>query len=529
MIVDYDKELIRRTEMYILGDTDQEYAKAQLRLCMNGIDGCIYFFDNFLWTYDPRTKYKELPFVLYDFQRQEIVPKINNSIEYEDDALLVKPRDMGVSYVCLGILLWRWRFYNEDFRIGSRKEEYVDHREVMDALFPKLRKMLYSLPKWMMPVGWNSRLCDSHMRLINPEGGIIVGEATNPNFGRGGRSKATLFDEFAAWECDSVAWEGAADTTPCRLGISTLGEDVNCKFNTLRREWLETSPQRVIELNWRMHPKKSEKWYDNEKTRRSDRDLAREVDCIESEAGGAVFREFRYEHHVKDLTRYYRQFIRDGGQPYEAIDPHDSRPCVFTITIAMPNGHIYVVCCAYLDGDSPEEVYEQIQTTRVKFGYRTPINLKLDAKFGVKKSKFARGVNWHNFFIDNEEPVELSMSNPGSIEYGHKIIKSYLRYNDGPAMITFCSSGASQAITAMERYSYDENGKVRENYKDPIDTIRYILADTPEGIEPVWKQTKTFEDIVKESFPRIQKPKMISSVNSFQLLEGGGYTTTVLH
>ena len=75
---------------------------------------------------------------------------INNAINVGEDILIEKSRDMGFSWLTLGLFLWRM-LHETGFNagIGSRKKELVDELDSMKALFPKVRFMLRYLPYWL--------------------------------------------------------------------------------------------------------------------------------------------------------------------------------------------------------------------------------------------------------------------------------------------------------------------------------------------------------------------------------------------
>ena len=157
----------------------------------------LFWIDCFCFTKDPRRVPDILPFVAYDYQRDDI-KDIEAHIDGKRDLLLEKTRDMGASWEILYVLTHKWRFENgSDFRVGSRKEEYVDKLNDIDTRLEKVRFNIKRLPPWMLPKKFNYDDHLGYMRILNPDNGnAIVGESANANFGSGGRRKEVLLDEF---------------------------------------------------------------------------------------------------------------------------------------------------------------------------------------------------------------------------------------------------------------------------------------------------------------------------------------------
>lgn len=219
----------------------------------------LFFFNVFLWTYGMDAekggtiKY-DLPFITWAFQ-DEYIRQIVGEIERGENSFTDKSRDMGVSWMVLGVFLWFWLTQpGSNFRIGSRKEEYVDKSGDMDTLFEKLRFMLDRLPGWMLPKGFDQKKHRPYMKIINPENGnALIGEATNKDFARGGRQRAVLYDEFQAWDMAEEAWTSASDATQCKIVVGTPDGAGN-KFAELNRS--ETVKNKH-HLHWWVHPVKS--------------------------------------------------------------------------------------------------------------------------------------------------------------------------------------------------------------------------------------------------------------------------------
>ena len=280
----------------------------------------LFWIDCFCWTKDQRKKNDILPFVCYEYQRGAI-KDIESHIDRQQDLLIDKSRDMGASWMILYVFMHKWLFEEgSDFRVGSRKEEYVDKLNDIDTLIEKVRFNLKRMPTWMMPAGFNYDDHLGYMRILNPENGnAIIGESANPFFSSGGRRKAILMDEFAKWEpaVAEAAWTATADASPCRVVVSTPVGSGN-KFAQLALGTQEKIDR--LTLHWTLHPEKSTDayyldngvkipipvplqafklwksgvrvrsfWYDAEAERRKEQDLAQEVDIDYLRSGHVFF------------------------------------------------------------------------------------------------------------------------------------------------------------------------------------------------------------------------------------------------
>jgi len=157
----------------------------------------------------------------------------------------------------------------------------------LDSHFGKIDYCLQQLPKWLLPARFNADKHRQSMKLVNPESGnLITGDTMNPDFARGSRKTAVFLDEGASWEYFREAWESSGDTTPCRLTASTpKGHNA---FALLRDEGID-----VKTLHWKLHPLKDQDWYDYEKSRRSDEEVAQELDISYNKSQeGRVYPEF---------------------------------------------------------------------------------------------------------------------------------------------------------------------------------------------------------------------------------------------
>jgi hypothetical protein len=282
----------------------------------------LFAFNLWFWTFDTRTDSKHLPFITYGFQ-DEAITRLNDAIATGRDVFIDKSRDMGATWLVLGTFTWRFLTQmGEEFRVGSRKEDFVDKVGDMGSLFEKIRYLLNRLPWFLLPPGFDAKRDMPYMKVINKDlGSAIIGEATNENFARGDRKKAVLFDEFQTWEKGDEAWRSASDATPCKVALGTPQGEGN-KFAELHRtEEVKTK----IHLIWYTHPKKAStspaymktlrmegklsenqvsapsgcyvdtngkirsEWYDYEVSRRTKEDVSENLDCDYLTSGRPVF------------------------------------------------------------------------------------------------------------------------------------------------------------------------------------------------------------------------------------------------
>jgi hypothetical protein len=283
-----NREQILKERVAIQQEQDPQRQAAYRELARRDV---IYFINHFGWTFSPWRAPHHFPLVLWEFQ-VDYIWWILNKIQSQQDGLTEKTRDIGVSWSVLSVFLWAWIFWPSfEAMVGSRKEDDVDSADPR-SLFWKMDYALKRMPAWILPKGFDIRTHRTRMNLLNPESGnVISGDSANPNFGRGGRKTAVLLDEFAFWEYGEQAWRGLADTTRCRLAVSTPNPLGGQHFKRLRYSGLID----VKTLHWRSlnHPLKDEEWYQHELTRRTVEEAASELDInYELSIRGRVYPEW---------------------------------------------------------------------------------------------------------------------------------------------------------------------------------------------------------------------------------------------
>lgn len=287
----------------------------------------LFFINIALDIFEPRdTLMPHKPFITWDFQDDAIL-ELKKAIEEGHDIVIEKSRDMGATWIVVTIVCWFWMFCpGFEALLGSRKEDLVDNFQ-KDSLFGKFDYLIKSMPKWLIPKGWNPKKCRNFLKIKNPyNDNTIIGESSNKNFSVGGRYKCILLDEFALWNDDRSVWRGSADASPCRIAVSTPRGYGNQYADIVHGKDGMEVPK--VRFHWSEHPTKSiglyqtkmcggskkedildknyvfeddyefildnklrSPWYDIECKRRSPLQIAQELDIDYLQSGTPVFRK----------------------------------------------------------------------------------------------------------------------------------------------------------------------------------------------------------------------------------------------
>lgn len=223
----------------------------------------IHWFDNWVWTYDPRAASETpkrpsyMPFNLFPRQR-EMVQFLDARLLACEDGAIEKSRDIGFTWCSAGYALHRWLFV-DGFKttFGSRKEEYVDRLGDPDSIFEKIRLILYRLPEWMRPEGFSPAKDDNHLRILNPTNGNVIRGEAGDQMGRGGRSTLYFIDEAAFVERAEKVDAATSANTDVRIWGSTVNGVGNLFY---RKTHGQLRADQVFRFHWSDDPRKTPEW-----------------------------------------------------------------------------------------------------------------------------------------------------------------------------------------------------------------------------------------------------------------------------
>ena len=277
-------EMTRRYYYRAVIEQSELSIQAEIYKCKNDP---AHWFNQWIWTYDPRGMSFGLPANIPFVLRPKQVELVDWLIERENSqthGLIEKSRDEGMSYVVLGFFLHRWLFV-EGFAggVGSRKEELVDKKGDPKTLFHKFRDMFSKMPNWMKPKGFVEKVHDNYMRIINPDNGATITGEAGDNIGRGGRTTMYFLDEWAFVERQEAVDAAISQNTNVHIKGSTPN-GIGDRFHQDRF----SGRYAVFTMPWRANPDKNwtveyngkiiHPWYEKQLATLDDVVLAQEVD-----------------------------------------------------------------------------------------------------------------------------------------------------------------------------------------------------------------------------------------------------------
>jgi len=228
--------------------------------------GIVYFFNHYLFTEKNDVFFstempKTIPFMLFKYQ-EDIVERIWNDIVTGQNVFLEKSRQMGLTWLIMGVFLYGIIFHDMKFLIISQKEEYVDKQGDMRSCFEKIRFMLRLLPNWMVPEGLTKEsgsTGNKYMSLGTSSGASITWESANANAGTWGTYNAIFLDEFAKQDNAMKINTACAAATSCIIYNSTPLGEWN-EYYRMRKKAMSWDID-WITIHWSLNPFYTPDWY----------------------------------------------------------------------------------------------------------------------------------------------------------------------------------------------------------------------------------------------------------------------------
>jgi hypothetical protein len=227
---------------------------------------------------------------------------------------------------------------------------------------------------------------------------------------------------------------------------------------------------------------------------------------------GLVYKELDREKHI------YEDFMIPKNWPkVEGVDPHDARPTCWIFGVISPEEieiqgkkrfRIYWYDHLLVQG-SVADMVSQVRGKRAVHGYKDPMFVSLDKKYGEKTQM--ENKCWQDELEKNGiRNIRLSHSSPGDVELGHKIVRDYLKLQYSaltgaakPGML-FARNGCGGKkgpVHQMFNYQYKEGqSKPEEEFKDFPDTVRYVAMEAP-----IFKSLEDDKRLIQQIMERNRK------------------------
>jgi phage terminase large subunit len=240
-------------------------------------DHIAQFICDFGMTFDPRViadgRDPFMPFVLFPKQ-MELVDYVVRKWQNSEPGVIVKSRDVGVSWIAMAVACSLCLFYrNMAIGVGSATQDKLDRSDDPDCLFYKGRQFMRYIPV-VFKGAWNiDKDCGQNKIIFRENGSSITGEVGD-RIGRGGRKAIYFVDEAAHLERPKKVDHALSATTRCRIDMSS----VNGMANSFAERAHNPNIER-FEMTWRDDARKDEDWYNKQKQELDPITVKQEIDC----------------------------------------------------------------------------------------------------------------------------------------------------------------------------------------------------------------------------------------------------------
>jgi hypothetical protein len=215
------------------------------------VDACIDFINRFVFTYDPRQKYKKIPFFLYPRQ-EEFIQWLWDLYMKRQNGVCDKARDVGASWGFIAFSVWLMLFQvNTSIGIFSFKADSVDKIGDISTLFGKIRFILDNLPALFI-----EGIKSNYFYIRNSTTNSDISGASGDNPGRGDRRSIYFKDESAFYERAEVIEAALSETSDCIIDIST-----HQGTNTLFYQKVSSGAIPVFIFEWFSNPNHTQEMY----------------------------------------------------------------------------------------------------------------------------------------------------------------------------------------------------------------------------------------------------------------------------
>ena len=268
------------------------------------------FIETFGWIIQKPLNNKVVPFFLFEYQKKALIKMLEaENDDFEHEILFDKPREMGLTWLLVWYILWRWLFKPgwSAYVISRREEEVDDGTAIPDnTIFGKFRWGIKSLPSWLKPPGYipkgsgKGTGTDMKLKIINPNVGTsIVGSSSSSSAGRSRRYNFVFIDECFALENFLDIWKSLQTVSKVKVFVSTTKADI--KFNMFSKMCEEKGDR--LSFTWKDNPFKDDVWFEEMKKK--------------AELDPEVLKEFEPSYMPSPKSQYYPEISQSKLMPLQ--------------------------------------------------------------------------------------------------------------------------------------------------------------------------------------------------------------------
>lgn len=451
--------------------------------CADPMTGPAYFIFNHCYSFDAKTgTIKKIP--RYDYL-VKLVKDLHNGTEND---LVEKSRQMIVSWTVAAYELWAVTYSNNWAGLNlSRKEVFVDDggkNATPESLHGKILFMYSRLPTHL-----KHKLDFTSLKITNDtRNNYIKGESANENAGRGGSYTFVLIDEAAFIPRSETIWAAVKQSAQGKIVMVSTPNGMNNVFARIRHD--VNSGFKIISILWRLHPERTQAWYDKTIKGMTKLQRARELDLSYSESiAGQVF-TFSEEKNTFDWTEDAIKLKWKELRKYGGMDFGMATPTVFLLGFYIDD--VLYIADEYLEpGRTASENAEHILATMEYWNFK-----KKDIV--VYGDPAARAVNLSSKTpLFNEYQAAGLNITPGdnSVLSGISRIESMLKTGRLKVHVN-----CTELITALKNAAYPvdkydrptKEDYAHDIYSHPLDALKYmVLTSRPESkIKKNWAQAE---------------------------------------
>lgn len=253
---------------------------------------CSYFLNKYCYIQHPSRG--RVKFDLYPFQENTL-----DSLQVNQNTIVLKCRQMGISTLISGYSLWLMLFHNDkSILVLAIKQETAKN------IVKKVRYMNSALPSWLKMETPE----DNKLSISFTNGSFIKATTSSTEAGRSEALSLLIFDEAAFIDDIESIWT-AARPTLSHGGQCAAISTPNGVGNWFHKKYVQAESGEVLDwafmrLHWTLHPEYDQAWRDGMEQELGKKKSAQECDCEFISSGNSVIE--------MELIQFYKEsFVKE--------------------------------------------------------------------------------------------------------------------------------------------------------------------------------------------------------------------------